>query len=223
MSVSAVLVPPGDTDVALGPVGLVSQATANADTPARITTLTKREPRLGDSKTRRMVRFNSLARLIVKGQSGSSKSTSTTVQPAARSWSQMRVARSTSDPMSEWLSAIPVRGFDGSWTIKASSSAWSRTEHQSCSSGDRRIRHSTRPFVVTSGGLVVISFRRVGYRRFSGRSARARRSTDEKKITTPTTRSTSGIDTSMGTEGCKGVAAGSRRNGRKKHPAISVS
>ena len=132
----------------------------------------------------------------------------------------MCVARSTSDAMCEWLSATAARDVDGSWTIKASSSAWSRTEHQSCSPGDRRIRHSTRPSVVTSGGLVVIRgdcrtptrgagekldgfLSLPGYRRFSERSARARRSTDEKKITTPTTRSTSGIDTSIDTEAAK--------------------
>ena len=93
--------------------------------------------------------------MLMQNQSGSSRSTSTTVHPAASSWSCMCAARSTSGPMSRWLSATAVRGVDGSWTIRASSPAWSRTEHQSCSSGERRIRHSTRPWVVTSGGDVV--------------------------------------------------------------------
>ena len=93
--------------------------------------------------------------MLIRNQSGSSRSTSTTVHPAASSWSCRCAARSTSGPMARRLSTAAVRGVDGSWTTRASSPAWSRTEHQSCSSGDRRIRQSTRPWVVTSGGDVV--------------------------------------------------------------------
>ena len=93
--------------------------------------------------------------MLTQNQSGSSRSTSTTVHPAASSWSCRCAVRSTSGPISGWLSATAVRGVDGSWTMRASSPVWSQTEHQSCSSSDRRIRHSTRPWVVTSGGDVV--------------------------------------------------------------------
>ena len=88
-------------------------------------------------------------------QSGSSRSTSTTCHPAVTNRSRRCWAESTIDRMSVHRAAAMVFGLPGSLIVSTRVPFWSRTEHHSYSSGERRTRHMTRPSPASSGNEVV--------------------------------------------------------------------